>query len=58
MNYGDPEEVAASCFPDRLPRLEESLNGRGGDIRLALAQANPKEASTHRTDLGLTAQAA
>ena len=31
--------------------LVESLNARGGNIRLALAQAVPVEAGTHRTDL-------
>ena len=31
--------------------LVESLNARGGNIRLALAQAVPVETGTHRTDL-------
>ncbi|WP_430336235.1 RNA-guided endonuclease InsQ/TnpB family protein [Rhodococcus sp. ACT016] len=30
--------------------LAESLNARGGDVRLALASAGPAETGTHRTD--------
>ena len=30
--------------------LAETLNARGGDVRLVLAQADPVEARTHRTD--------
>jgi putative transposase len=36
----------------------ETLNARGGDIRLRLAAADPCEARTHRTDRGLAAAAA
>ena len=38
--------------------LAETLNARGGDIRLALASAIPVEAGTRRTDHNLIVAAA
>ena len=38
--------------------LAETLNGRGGDVRLRLAEADPGEASTRRTDQALSCLAA